>query len=249
MMRIKIIILFCNSLLLFAFSGCEKDSMCNCLKGTGDVITETRSIEPFRTIETYKNVKVFIVQDSVCYLKVSAGKHLIDGISATVSNNVLLIENKNRCNWLRSFKNNFVVEVHTPVLNHIINNSSDDIIMLNKFFTDSLSIDCHDGLGTVEINVQTPVMWTNLHTGIADVKGKGTVGVNYVYAASQGSVDYAQVETGYTFITNKGTNDCYIHVQKELNAEIFYVGNIYYKGNPYKVNSVISGTGNLIHQP
>lgn len=249
MSRIKQITISVISLLLFACSGCEKDSFCNCLKGTGDVITEKRNIEPFRDIETYKNIKVFIVQDSVYYLKVSAGKNLIDGISATVSNNVLLIENKNRCNWLRSFKNNFVVEVHTPVLNHIINNSSDDIIMLNKFKTDSLSIDCHDGSGTIEINVEAPVMWTNLHTGISDVKGKGTVGVNYVYAAGQGSIDYSGIETGYTFITNKGTNDCYINVQKELNAEIFYVGYIYYKGNPYKVNSVISGTGKLIYQP
>src|SRR5438067_439983 len=79
-------------------SGCKKENMCDCIKSTGDIITEHRSIADFTELEVYKNVIVTIVQDTVVYADVEAGENLMPLIDTEVSGGVLKITNNNKCN-------------------------------------------------------------------------------------------------------------------------------------------------------
>jgi hypothetical protein len=49
-------------------------------------------------------------------------------------------------------------------------------------------------------------------------------------------------------VTNSGTGDVFLFVRKELYAKIEEAGNIYYRGDPQKVEQTITGTGQLIKQ-
>jgi hypothetical protein len=46
-----------------------------------------------------------------------------------------------------------------------------------------------------------------------------------------------------------GLADTYVHVTEDLNAILYYKGNIYYKGNPAISQNISYSTGKLINVP
>ncbi|MBK7969103.1 MAG: DUF2807 domain-containing protein [Bacteroidetes bacterium] len=73
-------------------ASCGKDQLCNCLKKTGDEITEVRSVSSFSSIEMNNNVDVIIIPDTFFSIKVTCGKNLMDGLKTEVKNNRLEIK-------------------------------------------------------------------------------------------------------------------------------------------------------------
>src|SRR3954464_7455314 len=94
--RYKIIFLA----LVFVISSCKKENMCDCLKSTGDIITQEREAGDFTDLSVYDNVNVILTQDSINSITIEAGKHLMSGIKTKVESGRLTIENTNTCNWV-----------------------------------------------------------------------------------------------------------------------------------------------------
>src|SRR5690242_20273176 len=90
----------CFVLCLLLFS-CKKESLFDCFKSTGDIVTERRNIGTFTETIIYNNVNVIIVQDSLTYLEINAGENLLPLITTEIRNGKLIIENNNKCNWVR----------------------------------------------------------------------------------------------------------------------------------------------------
>ncbi len=226
--------------------GCKKDSLHNCIEGTGSVTTETRNVKPFTQIELYNNVDLILHIDSSYGLTVTAGAHLVDGISTEVEDGILKLKNKNRCNWLRSFKNNFVVDVWVKSLNHItIYDASGNIDFADTLKQD-FRFDSWSSTGDYHLKLNCNTATLALHTGPADLYAEGHVGVNYVYSVGYGKMDLRNVDADDVYVKNGGTNDLYINANKIIGATLTYVGNIYYRGNPSQVNEVFSNKGRLI---
>ena len=228
--------------------GCKKDSMCNCLKSTGSDATETRTVAPFTKIELYNNVDLIIHTDTFYHLSVTAGSHLVDGVKTEVEDGILKLRNKNRCNWVRSFKNKFTVDVWIKTLDNItVYDASGNIDFADTLKQNDFRIDSWSSSGDYHLKLNCSNATLALHTGPADLYAQGHVGVNSVYSASYGKIDLLEMNCDDIYIANKGTNDLYIKANHRIGAEITYIGNIYYKGNPSQVDQRISGTGKLIH--
>ncbi len=230
----------------FTFAGCEKDSLCNCLKSEGGEVTETRTLLPFTKIEMNNNVDVVLRQDSVFDVKVICGKNLIDGIVTEVSEGTLKIFNINRCNWLRDFENTYTIEITMPTMELITNNGSGNIICAEIIKGNTLQVDSWNGTGVLDFNLEYDDVKFKLHTGPADITAKGKVKDCYVYNAGNGFYIGAALQSEYCYVVSQGTGDCEVFATKELGATITYQGDIYYYGNPPSVIPVISGEGNLI---
>ncbi|MET4106366.1 DUF2807 domain-containing protein [Hymenobacter sp. UYP22] len=93
---------------------CSKENEAGCFTSTGSIITERRSLLPFRVLTTYDNVQVTLVQDAETYAEVRAGKNLQDDIRLEVKGDELLIRNTSRCNWVRRYNTPREVRLHTP---------------------------------------------------------------------------------------------------------------------------------------
>src|ERR1035437_4176093 len=85
--------------LVALFSTCKKENLCDCIKRTGAIVTETRTINGFDSIVVQDNMNVFIIQDPNFEVKVEAGKNIVPLITTSVVNGTLTISNNNRCNW------------------------------------------------------------------------------------------------------------------------------------------------------
>lgn len=234
-------------LTFLVFISCSKEKRCDCLKSTGDIITEERSVAPFSQIKIEDKINLFLKQDSFNSVRVEAGENLLSDIITEVNGSVLEIRNNNRCNWVRSYKPTINVYVtFTDIWHFIYYKGAGTVITEDTVFTDYFQLDDFEGTGNINFLLHTDISWFNLHTGPADLTVKGVSDVCYLYSAGNGPSDLKYFKTNLAYITSKSTADSYVWVKGEMDVWIDYIGNVYYTGNPTKITYNYTGSGRLI---
>ncbi|MEI7725747.1 MAG: head GIN domain-containing protein [Bacteroidota bacterium] len=225
--------------------GCAKDGGV-CVSNSGPITQQTRNIQDFRQIELLDNVSLILTSDTTNQLVVEAGKNIIGGIKTTAENGVLTIGNSNTCNWLRDYKKPINVYISARKIWRIMYNGSGDISTTDSLKLDSLTVEVWGGCGTIDLTLNIWKGNFSLNMGTVDFRLRGISAITAVYAGDYGLYDARDLKTGYTYITSKGSNDCYVMAINSLDATIGSIGNIYYKGNPAAFKATINGTGQVL---
>ena len=231
--------------LLALLGSCAKDGGV-CVSNSGPIIRQTRDIAGFNQIVLNDNVSLILTTDSVQSLVVEAGTNLLGGIGTKVENGLLTISNSNSCNWLRDYSKPINVYLSMQNVWKIEYNASGDISTTGSLKLDSLTVEVWGGCGTIDMSLNIFKGNFSLNMGTANFKLRGLSAITSVYVKDYGFFDGRDLETGYTFITSNGSNDCYVRVSASLEATIGSIGNIYYTGDPPKVKENIVGAGKLI---
>lgn len=242
-MKIRI----CISVILTAalLSGC--DDKPDCLKGTGPQTSEERPAGQVNRIELLCNADVIIHPSGENRIKVTCGANLIDKIETDLNDGNLVIRNRNRCNWVRSFNPSISVEVWTDDLVAIrTDDSNGDVTFSDTLHVYEFRFDSYSSLGVYHVKLNAFLATLALHNGPADFFGEGKITVSYVYNSGYGIMDFRNIESEIIFMNNRGTNDTYVNVSELLDAKLEGSGNIYYKGNPPIVQTTITGTGVIL---
>jgi len=233
-------------LVVIFISACTKDHMCDCFKNTGEIIKERREIASFDKIILNSQINLFLIQDSGNYVEVECGKKLINGIKTDVENGILTLKNTNKCNWMRSYKYPFNVYCHFTNFKKIEYNSSGNIKALGTQSYDTIQVDLWDGTGSVNMDVLARVVNIHIHTSPADVNISGNCNILNVYNRGEGTANCLGLNAENVWVDWRSTNDCYVNTPNNLSAQILYLGNVFYTGNP-KIGSLVeSERGRLI---
>ncbi len=227
-------------------SACEKLPGEDCFKSTGEIILEHREIGDFQHISLNDNINLIITQGNECSVTVQAGRNLLESIITEVSDTLLVVKNENTCNWMRNYSKEIDVYLTVKDLKSIVYRSSGMIFTTNTIIGDSIDVAVWDGTGTIDMSINTRVCLLSLHYGSVDFRIKGNTDISYIYAGSYGPFFCQDLESGFVFMNNRGSNDCYVYCTKQLEAEIEYTGSIYYRGDPEIVKANITGTGQLV---
>lgn len=230
---------------MLLFSSCS--DVCDCFYGSGPLSTEERSLGKIDGIYLTSNVDLILYEDSVPRMRVTAGKNLIDGIEAKIENGILRVRNKNKCNWIRKMDPTLTLEIWTNNLQSLyVENASGDVTCMDSINTYLFRFDSFNCLGNYRLKLNTTYATLALHNGPADLYVEGRVLTQYNYNAGYGKMNCVNLQSDNVFMRNKGTNDVLVTSTQKLEAEIGYIGNIYYKGNPAEIKSQITGSGKLI---
>jgi len=234
-------------LLIAAFfaMACNKNGG-KCFSNSGEVILQERTVPYFDSIALFDNVDVILTQDTINRVWVEAGKNIIGGITTEVIDNLLIIHNQNSCNWLRSY--NTPINVHISVKNlwKIHYESAGNITSTNTIQSWYLKIELWGGCGVIDLDVNVNNGFFIQQMGTADLVLRGLCKISSVYAGDFGKLQLGGMNTGYSFVKNNGTNDCFVRASKHLDATIGSMGNIYYSGNPDTLTTHINGSGAVI---
>jgi hypothetical protein len=228
-----------------AVAGCQKGGA-DCFTSTGKIITEERILSSFDSIEMNDNVNLILTQDSVQKVEVEAGENIIGKISTEVIDRQLVIHNHNTCNWVRSYSKPLNVNVHLKNIWKIMYNSAGNLTTSNQLSPDSMKLEIWGGAGSVDMNVNTGWCYILMHLGSVDVTLHGHASITSMSQNDYGRINLGELATAYAFVTNTGSNDCYVRASTALDATIGNIGNIYYTGNPHTVNAHINGAGQVI---
>ncbi|HNY01538.1 MAG TPA: head GIN domain-containing protein [Bacteroidales bacterium] len=232
---------------LFLLPSCSKDGG-RCLTPAGRVITQVREVSGFDSIRVLDNINVILSPGSEPRVTVEAGENIIGGITTEIVGRELVLRNTNTCNWLRSYSSPHDVRVTATSLLKIHYDGSGNISCTDTIRSGYLKIDLWGGCGTIDLKINVTNGFFLQHMGTATMELSGICNVSSVFAGDYGLLRLDRLRTGYTFVTNSSSNDCYVNANHALDATITSIGNIYYSGDPGEIKYSITGSGRLIRQ-
>src|SRR5688500_6661667 len=204
---------------------CKKENLFDCFKSTGDIVTERRSIEPFTETIIFDNVNVIIVQDSLTYLEVNAGENLLPLISTEIQDGKLIIENNNKCNWVRVFSVPVNVYMHVPALRMLETYGSGKIYSQNTLTVDVIEIN-NRNTADIQLTVIADEIYSRQHAAFGDNTISGSAGFLYVYNIGNGFCDCSQLAANRATVISNTTGQTYVNACDDLHAEISSSGNV-----------------------
>jgi hypothetical protein len=233
-------------LLCVLIAGCKKSG---CFEEAGSLTRVQRSVMPFHQIDLHDNINLVLTQDTTEAITVEAGSQLIPNIVTTIENNILTIENKVACNWLRrpGETNNVYVSVKNLVkLNY---NASGNVTSTNALTGNNIHFVSEKGAGNVNVTVKARFVGAYIHYENADFTLKGHADVCFSYINARGSIDSKDLEVKKMVMEYGGVRDATVYVTEDLNVILYHSGNLYYKGNPSLLSLKTHSTGRLIQLP
>lgn len=124
------------------FSSCGHSMNFNGIKGSGNIITETRAVnQDFKKIEVSRGIKVIVEQSDNKSITVETDDNLQQHIITKIENGVLIIESDESYNTNETP----VVNVKMPVTNGLSANSGSEIISSNTLITEKIDVKSSSG--------------------------------------------------------------------------------------------------------
>jgi hypothetical protein len=235
-------------LLIFAITNnsCKRENLCDCFKPHGETILETRTVAVFNSIHVYDKIDVYFTQDTSLkapIIQVKTGKNLMSNIKTEVSGNSLVIENKNKCNFVRGVHNEVTVYVSAPYVKYFEQDGVGNIFGTNTVVQDTIYMNILNS-GDIHLNVDVAAVKGHTH-GIGDHYLKGKTKGYFMNVQGQGFVNALDLEAGYTYLYFQSNGEAHLQVSGQLDVEIASTGNVYYKGGAPVVNAKVTGSGKL----
>lgn len=224
------------------FSSCQKENRCDCIKRTGEIITDIRHPIGFDQVVVENNLNVFIAEGPF-EVKVEAGEHIAPLIKTEVVDGILFVRNKNRCNWTRSYKKPLNVYITMPKIHYITSDGTGDIKSIGTITTDTVDIQTKNS-GDIELDVNNLCVRTHMH-GSGDVTLRGQTSEHDISIGGTCYIYAADLETVYTYINTFTLGTSYIRAGNLLICRIEQKGDIFCYGNPVTVQKEQIGTGQL----
>ena len=238
------------SILLFfvvALLGCKKENMGDCFKSTGKIVQEQRQLPAFESLELRDRINLFVSFGPSYSITVEAGENLQEHIDTEVKSNILVIENNNRCNWVRSFKKDMNVYLTAPSIKGINYYGSGELRFLDTLNRESFTFNMYEASGDAFLLLNTKRAELKTHTGTGTITSSGFSANLVAFVGGNGFVDASNTiaKTGLAAATNTGY--IRVNISDTLKAEISGTGNIEYYGSP-TIDLTDSGEGNLIQR-
>ncbi|MCX6296377.1 MAG: DUF2807 domain-containing protein [Bacteroidetes bacterium] len=235
------------TIVLILFSSCKKENRCDCIKRTGEIITEIRTVPLFDRLFVEQDVNVFLTQDSVTEVKVEAGENIAPLIQTVVEEGVLIIRNKNRCNWARSYNKPLNVYIKTPGLKYIHSNGSGNIKSLNTITKDTFDVRI-EGSGDIDLTISNSQIISHIY-GFGDLILHGSTKEHLCSIGGSSFLYAADLYTYNTWIQSYTLGECYLKASSLLTYRIDDKGDIYSIGIPPIIQKTSNdGEGKLIFE-
>ena len=228
---------------------CQKAEDRRCFKSTGEqselqVIPES----PIDSLFLNDNLTYLLVPDVEEYVSIQGGENVIPFVSIDQSQGRIEIRNSNKCNFLRSFKKDIVVEIHLNQLRYLEYTGGGSIHSSDTLNAPDFRLRIIGGGGPVDLTLASGYIEAVVTEGYGDFTLRGTtLGAFFLCQTNSFCNTNDLVVSGDLFVNSNTGADMYVNAAgAQLNAKIMRKGNIFYKGTPSQLSTTICGEG-VVH--
>ena len=210
-----------------------------CVRGTGDMVTQTLDLDDFSEINLDIAADVFLTQGDEQEVVVEGKQNIIDELNLNVSSGEWDISG-DRC-----FRNvgNMKIFITIPNIEAISIHGSGDIRSENTIVSDYLDLNI-SGSGDLDLAVDSESI--NCHvSGSGNVYLDGATSDFDYKMSGSGDLNAFDMEAQTMSIKISGSGDADVRVSEYLKIRIAGSGDIHYKGHP-ELDINISGSGHVI---
>ena len=232
--RIFTVLLVCT----IALTACGFPVRFTEVRGSGNVITETRTVAGFNAVELSGIGTLIIEQGDKEALEITAEDNLMSHIKSNVSGSRLQLGGDEFVN-IHPTKD-IIYRLKVKNLNQI-ESSGLGKVELKKLETDNLVIEI-SGSGRVSVDNLLATTLNLEISGLGDISINGSVKSQQVQISGAGNYRAPNLVSEAASVEISGTGSAILWVTKQLDLELSGAGKIHYYGSP-QLNSDISGVG------
>lgn len=248
----KRLLTYSIAIALFLTFSCQKEHAPDCFTANGADVSDIRNLGSFNSIELNSNMDLTIFSGTEFKVEVIGGENILDKIATSVESGTLMIENNNRCNFVRGYKRRVRINVTVPYITRVTNNAVGTVVFDANYQQDSIIYLGAGSSGDMYINGKYGIIVTSSH-GNGDLYFNGTAKQLQVYT---NGTNYTRAEnldvSGYIYISTYSIGDTYLKLNSKNVVDCYIEddGNIYYTGDPVMINILSDGSakGRLIKQ-
>lgn len=208
------------------------------IRGSRELASEARTLEPFRSIRVTNAADVTIEQGDAQSLTIRTDTNILPLISTKVEHGCLVISDLEK----NLKPSELTVEIIVPELEAIDITGVSDVRGRGVLTGDSFKISV-SGSADVDLRLDVGKLQTRV-TGACDLDLNGKAKTQVIQISGSGDVSASDLATVSTDLEISGHGDCVVAASDKLNIEISGVGQVRYRGQP-EVTKSITGLGDV----
>jgi hypothetical protein len=237
------------SFFILCFVSCKKVEKRGCIKTVGAEQVKDIDLPFFNKLQLYERIKFELVQDSVNKVILRGGKNLLTKIDLRISEDTLIINNNNKCNFLRNYSKIVTAEIHFK-----------ELIELKYFGTETLTnkgvlnlpwfaLSILSSSGSVDLNLNSNVIYAS-SGNYGDFNLSGKTNFAFFDINSNGYCNTSNLLVKDSIkVSSRTMGIMKVNADNTLlNVEIKNGGNVFYKGTPSSILLKKTGKGELIKE-
>lgn len=206
--------------------------------GPGTPTTQVRSLSDVTGVELRTSGDLTIIAGDAESLTVTAGSAIIDGLTSEVVDGTLVLDATTGIGWGRI---DYTLTV--PKLGLIRGTGSGDISG-SDILAPNVTLDL-TGSGSLSLTSGTTSRLTVTLRGSGDVTISGTTTELRLSSEGSANFDGALLDATTVDVDVSGSGDARVLVRQELTASVSGSGSLVYSGNPSKVVTSVTGSGEI----
>ena len=210
------------------------------IDGSGNVITENRTVQKFTGIDLQCSANVYFTQGDEQSVRVEAEDNIITHIVTEVKNDELVVTTDGK-----DFNSHNQINVYVTVKDLCLLELSGSGNMIGKSH-----INCDNmvirigGSGDIKADVRSLSMKINV-SGSGNMEVSGTAASTDVRIAGSGNVNAKNLDVMTSAVSISGSGQSTINASEQLSVSISGSGNVHYIGEPQKLSTSITGSGSV----
>ncbi|WP_047244798.1 head GIN domain-containing protein [Maribacter thermophilus] len=214
------------------------------IKGNGEKVTIDRSTEDYDAIAVSGFFDVDLVDGNEGNITLEGESNLLEYIITEVKDDKLVIKTKKGVNLKPSNWNNGIrITVPIESVDAIALSGSGDIVGKTTIKGNSLKT-AMSGSGDITLKVDTQYLSASM-SGSGDITLSGNTEDFEATISGSGDIKAFDLEADNVNATVSGSADIKVTANKTLKARVSGSGDITYRGNPSKLDTKTSGSGDI----
>ncbi|WP_161626080.1 head GIN domain-containing protein [Hugenholtzia roseola] len=220
------------------FSSCSEPF---CVRGKGEVVTETRDLPAFEEVVLKGSFDVVLEEGQESKIIISAQENILSELSTQVRSDGRLVVDYDRC---VNHTKKVTLRITSPSYKGIVLDGSGKVESVGTLQGQNLNI-ALNGSGDFDIDLRLEGELDANINGSGDMNFCGNTNTARYFINGSGNIKAFCLEAQEVRATISGSGNIEVWATEALSANITGSGDIYYKGNPATFSSNVSGSGKV----
>ncbi|WP_108425455.1 head GIN domain-containing protein [Flagellimonas amoyensis] len=214
------------------------------VKGDGNVVTTERSVGDYDGVSLAGWFDVDLVAGNEGEITLRGESNLLEHIITEVKDGVLVIKTEKGMELKPSnWNSGILITVPVESISSVSLSGSGDIVGRTTIESDRFSTRIA-GSGDITLAVEAKEVEASL-SGSGDINLSGRTTDFDVMVSGSGDIKAYELEAEFVKATVSGSADIRVTANQSIDAKVSGSGDIHYRGNPKKINSKSSGSGDI----
>ena len=214
------------------------------IKGNGNNVTIERNTGDYEGVAVSGWFDVDLVSGNEGEITLQGEENLLEYIITEVKDGKLVIKTKKGVNLkTSSWKSEIRITVPVESINTVSMSGSGDIVGKTTIKTDKFTTSM-SGSGDITLDIDTGSISANM-SGSGDINLSGNTTDFDATISGSGDIEAYDLEADNVNATISGSADIQVTAKKSIKARVSGSGDISYRGNPEKVDTKTSGSGDI----